>query len=168
MAHPTNAFSSTFQILPKFHFAFILIISGWLLQNFAHGTTAMLSCHVQNFVAISWLEIILLSWIVCGEWRVGWVCVCQALVVPMWPCWHGPELIDHLLVSGQSEVHSQHTLHDHYQRLTLSCLETGSMSKNSFMLSCLPPNSLVYHWYGKLWENGSNRYIYHAWNEINK
>ena len=30
------------------------ILTKWSLQNFAHDTTAVLLCHVQNFVVISW------------------------------------------------------------------------------------------------------------------
>ena len=36
----------------KFHSALIQVVVKWLLWNFVDGTTAMLSWHVQNFVAI--------------------------------------------------------------------------------------------------------------------
>ena len=45
-------FSITIQMWWKFHFALIQIIMKWSLQNFAHGTTAVLSWHMQHFVAI--------------------------------------------------------------------------------------------------------------------
>ena len=43
-----------FKLWYKFGFTLILILTMWLLQNFAHDTTAVLSCHVQKFVAIWW------------------------------------------------------------------------------------------------------------------
>ena len=39
---------------PRFTNALTSILMKWSLQNFAHGTTAMLSWHVQKFVAIWW------------------------------------------------------------------------------------------------------------------
>ena len=39
------------QIRCKFDLALIQIVKNWLLQNFAHATTAMLSWHVQNFLS---------------------------------------------------------------------------------------------------------------------
>ena len=53
--HFTNDFSITIRIRWKIHLALIqlqLIISQ---QNLAHATTAQLSCHVPNFVAITLL-----------------------------------------------------------------------------------------------------------------
>ena len=50
--HFTNSISITIHIRYKIQFAIIQILIKWLLQNFAHGMTAMLSCHVQTFVAI--------------------------------------------------------------------------------------------------------------------
>ena len=58
-AHFTNDFSITIQIRSKIHLALIqlqLIISQ---QNLAHATTAQLSCHVPNFVAIT---LLVLGW----------------------------------------------------------------------------------------------------------
>ena len=45
--------------LPEFHFALVLILIEWLLPNFAHAMTAVLSWHVQNFVAVIllWMEV---------------------------------------------------------------------------------------------------------------
>ena len=43
---PFHYFSITSVI--KFHFTLIQILLKWLLQNFAHDTTAVLLCHVQN------------------------------------------------------------------------------------------------------------------------
>ena len=43
-------------MIPEFHFNLIQILMDWLLQNFAHGMTAVLSCHVQNFAVIYYLE----------------------------------------------------------------------------------------------------------------
>ena len=57
--HFTNDFSITIQIRSKIHLALIqlqLIISQ---QNLAHATTAQLSCHVPNFVAIT---LLVLGW----------------------------------------------------------------------------------------------------------
>ena len=56
-AHFTNNFSITIQMWWKFHFALILALIKWSLQNVAHGTTAGLSWHVPNFVAI-WSTVI--------------------------------------------------------------------------------------------------------------
>ena len=50
----TNGFSIAFQIRWKFRFTLISSLIKWSLQNFEHGTTAVLSWHVQNFVAIWW------------------------------------------------------------------------------------------------------------------
>ena len=56
-AHFTNNFSITIQMWWKFHFALIQILIKWSLQYLAHGTTAGLSWHVPNFVAI-WSPVI--------------------------------------------------------------------------------------------------------------
>ena len=56
-AHFTNNFSITIQMWWKFHFALIQILKKWSLQYLAHGTTAGLSWHVPNFVAI-WSSVI--------------------------------------------------------------------------------------------------------------
>ena len=48
----TNGFSIAIQIRWKFRITLILILIQWSLQNFVHGTTAVLSWHVQKFVAI--------------------------------------------------------------------------------------------------------------------
>ena len=50
----TNGFSIAIQIRWKFRFALISIVIQWWQQNFVHGTTAVLSWHVQRFVAIWW------------------------------------------------------------------------------------------------------------------
>ena len=50
----TNGFSIAIQIRWKFRFTLISILIQWSLQNFVHGTTAVLSWHVQTFVAIWW------------------------------------------------------------------------------------------------------------------
>ena len=50
----TNGFSIAIQIRWKFRFTLISILIQWSLQNFVHGTTAVLSWHVQKFVAIWW------------------------------------------------------------------------------------------------------------------
>ena len=51
-AHFTNDFSIVIQMRWKFHSSLIQVVSMWSLSHFAHGTTAVLSLHVQNFVAI--------------------------------------------------------------------------------------------------------------------
>ena len=56
-AHFTNNFSITIQMWWKFHFALIQILIKWSLQYLAHGTTAGLSWHVPNFVAM-WSSVI--------------------------------------------------------------------------------------------------------------
>ena len=56
-AHFTNNFSITIQMWWKFHFALIQVLIQWSLQNLAHGTTAGLSWHVPNFVAM-WSSVI--------------------------------------------------------------------------------------------------------------
>ena len=56
-AHFTNNFSITIQMWWKLNFALIQVLIQWSLQNLAHGTTAGLSCHVPNFVAI-WSTVI--------------------------------------------------------------------------------------------------------------
>ena len=57
-SHPgprfTNGFSIEIQIRWKFRFTLISIQIEWSLQNFVHGTTAVLSWHVQKFVVIWW------------------------------------------------------------------------------------------------------------------
>ena len=50
----TNGFSIAIQIRWKFRFTLISILIQWSLQNVVHGTTVVLSWHVQNFVAIWW------------------------------------------------------------------------------------------------------------------
>ena len=50
----TNGFSIAIQIRWEFRFALTSIRMQWSLQNFVHGTTALLSWHVQKFVAIWW------------------------------------------------------------------------------------------------------------------
>ena len=50
----TNGFSIAIQIRWKVRFTLISILIQWSLQNFVHGTTAVLSWHVQKFVAIWW------------------------------------------------------------------------------------------------------------------
>ena len=48
----TNGFSIAIQIRWKFRFTITSILLQWSLQNFVHGTTAVLSWHVQKIVAI--------------------------------------------------------------------------------------------------------------------
>ena len=50
----TNVFSIAIQIRWKFRFTVTSILIQWSLQNFVHGTTTVLSSHVQKFVAIWW------------------------------------------------------------------------------------------------------------------
>ena len=50
----TNSFSIIIQIWWKFCFTLTLILIQWLLNNFVHGTTAVLSWHVQKNFAIWW------------------------------------------------------------------------------------------------------------------
>ena len=50
----TNGFSIAIQIRWKFRFTLTSTLILWSLQNFVHGTTAVLSWHVQKFVAIWW------------------------------------------------------------------------------------------------------------------
>ena len=50
----TNGFSIAIQIRWKFRFTLTSTPLPWSLQNFVHGTTAVLSWHVQKFVAIWW------------------------------------------------------------------------------------------------------------------
>ena len=53
--HFTNDFSITIQIRWKFHLALIQVLVIISQQNLAHATTAQLSCHVPNIVAITLL-----------------------------------------------------------------------------------------------------------------
>ena len=53
--HFTNDFSITIQIRWKFHLALIQLLMIISRQNLAHATTAQLSCHVPNIVAITFL-----------------------------------------------------------------------------------------------------------------
>ena len=48
----TNGFYIAIQLRWKFRFTLTSILIQWSLQNFVHGTTAMLSWHVPKFVAI--------------------------------------------------------------------------------------------------------------------
>ena len=50
----TNGFSIAIQTRWKFRSTLTSILIQWSLQNFVHGTTAVLSWHVQIFVAIWW------------------------------------------------------------------------------------------------------------------
>ena len=50
----TNGFSIAIQIRWKFRFTLTSTLIPWSLQNFVHGTTAVLSWHVQKVVAIWW------------------------------------------------------------------------------------------------------------------
>ena len=49
-----NDFSILIQIQQLFHSIFAQVVGKWLLQNFAHGKTAVLSWHVQIFVTIQY------------------------------------------------------------------------------------------------------------------
>ena len=53
--HFTNDFSITIQIRWKFNLALIQLLMIISRQNLAHATTAQLSCHVPNIVAITFL-----------------------------------------------------------------------------------------------------------------
>ena len=53
--HFTNDFSITIQMWWKFHLALIQLLMITSQQNLAHATTAQLSCHVPNIVAITLL-----------------------------------------------------------------------------------------------------------------
>ena len=55
-AHFTNDFLPAIQIRWKLRLAVIPLLAIKSQQIFAHATTAQLSCHVQNFVAITLLE----------------------------------------------------------------------------------------------------------------
>ena len=50
--HFMNNFSIVILIQWKFNSALIQVVTKWSLWNFANGMTAVLSWHVQNFVAI--------------------------------------------------------------------------------------------------------------------
>ena len=50
----TNGFTTAIRIPWNFRFTLISILIQWSLQKFVHGTTAVLSWHVQKFVAIWW------------------------------------------------------------------------------------------------------------------
>ena len=52
----TNDFLPAIQIRWKLRLAVIPLLAIRSTQIFAHATTAQLSCHVQNFVAITVLE----------------------------------------------------------------------------------------------------------------
>ena len=52
----THDFVLIIQIHLKIHFAIFQILADRLLQKFTHAMTAVLSWHVQIFVAITWLE----------------------------------------------------------------------------------------------------------------
>ena len=56
-AHFANNFSIIIQIWWNFSFNVIPLQAIISLQNFAHGTTAVLACHVQNLVVISSLQL---------------------------------------------------------------------------------------------------------------
>ena len=52
-AHFINDFSIAFQIWWKIGFSVTRLYGTIALPNFAHATTAHLSCHVQNFITIT-------------------------------------------------------------------------------------------------------------------
>ena len=51
-AHFMNDFSIEIQIQWKFNSTLIQVVVKWLLWDFAHGMTAYLQWHVQNFIAL--------------------------------------------------------------------------------------------------------------------
>ena len=51
--HFTNNFPITIQMWRKFHLTLIQLLVIISQQNLAHATTAQLSCHVPNIVAIT-------------------------------------------------------------------------------------------------------------------
>ena len=57
-AHFMNDFAIVIQILWKTGFSVTPLYGVISLQNFTHGTTAQLSCHVQNFITITSLQLI--------------------------------------------------------------------------------------------------------------
>ena len=87
-AHFTNNFSITFQMWWKFHFALIQILIKWSLQYLAHATTAGLSWHVPNVVAI-WSSVVEWNfhhiWIVMEKSLVKWVPVRLSVDARKWP-----------------------------------------------------------------------------------
>ena len=73
-----NNFSLRIKIPWKVHFVITQLLIIRTLQIFAHGMTAVLSCHVQNFVAISLLFYGLsvgtkqiCHWILLVKWAPG-------------------------------------------------------------------------------------------------
>ena len=54
--HYTNNFAITIQSRRKFHLAVIQLLVIISQQNFPQSMTVELPCHLQNFVAITWLE----------------------------------------------------------------------------------------------------------------
>ena len=57
--HFTGDFPIVIQIRWKFHSNLMPVVVKWSLRNVAHGTTAVLSWHVRNFVAIPYLSVYL-------------------------------------------------------------------------------------------------------------
>ena len=57
--HLTNNFSIIIQIWWKFNFIVTPLLIMTLLQTFPYAMTALLSCHVQNFIATN-------------SWKFGW------------------------------------------------------------------------------------------------
>ena len=76
-------FTNIISIPLSFHLRtfsmFMGILIQWLLQNFAHATTAVLSSHVQKFVAISWSGTVLLQ----NKFQSNLNC--------KWKKWNGPQ-----------------------------------------------------------------------------
>ena len=54
-AHFNKDFHILIEIRWKFYIDLIHILMWWSLQNFAHDTTTLLSCHVQKF-AVEWVQ----------------------------------------------------------------------------------------------------------------
>ena len=53
-AHFTNAFSVAIQLRRKLRFDLTSVLTKWSIHNFVHDKIALLSSHVQKFVAIWW------------------------------------------------------------------------------------------------------------------
>ena len=80
-AHFTNNFPLKIQIWWKFSFNVIPLYTVTLPHNFAHGMNIQLSCHVQNFIAITLLQL--------GWERKEWIWITMERSLVKWAPGHG-------------------------------------------------------------------------------
>ena len=90
LTHFTNDFWCKILIWWKFNCVLTLMIAKRLPQNFAHGMIAVLSCHVQKFIAMWWPCLKLQQNIFC-TWK--FFCERKSQEIEYVSCWRNPMII---------------------------------------------------------------------------